>query len=109
MFTALHPAGGNAPHKFLPIEKAGKHPYTWIKDLGRLLYDQSKPQEHQQLCERCLHVCFGKELLEAHKSECRGVGQTAVRVEMPEEARNKFIFQYHHKQLPVPFIIYADF
>ncbi len=28
---------------------------------------------------------------------------------MPEEGKNKLSFQNHHKQLPVPFIIYADF
>ena len=38
-----------------------------------------------------------------------GFGQTAVRVEMPEEVKNKLAFQNHHKQLPAPFIIYADF
>ena len=27
---------------------------------------------------------------------------------MPEEDKNKLTFQNHHKQLPVPFIIYAD-
>ena len=46
--------------------------------------------------------------MEAHKPECRGIGQTAVRVEMPEEGKNKLAFQNHHKQLPVPFVIYAD-
>ena len=28
---------------------------------------------------------------------------------MPEEGKNKFTFQNHNKQLPAPFIIYADF
>ena len=28
---------------------------------------------------------------------------------MPEEVKNKLTFQNHHKQLPAPFIIYADF
>ena len=28
---------------------------------------------------------------------------------MPEEGKNKLAFQNHHKQLPAPFIIYADF
>ena len=29
--------------------------YTWIKNLNRLLYDQSKHRERKHFCERCLH------------------------------------------------------
>ena len=93
----------------LLIEKAGKFHYTWIKDLNRLLYDQSKHRERKQFCERCLHGYSREDLLEAHRPECKGIGQTAARVEMPEEGKNKFTFQNHHKQLPAPYIIYADF
>ena len=91
----------------LLIEKAGKSHYTWIKDLNRLLYDQSKHRERKHICERCLH---GYTREEAHKPDCRGIGQTAVRVEMPEAGKNdKITFQNHHRQFPAPFIIYADF
>ena len=93
----------------LLIEKAGKFHYTWIKNLNRLLYDQSKHKERKHFCERCLHGYTREDLLEAHRPDCRGIGQTAMRVEMPEKGKNKVFFQNHHKQLPVPFIIYADF
>ena len=93
----------------LLIEKAGKFHYTWIKNLSRLLYDQSKHREKKHFCERCLHGYSREDLLENHKPECQGIGQTAVRVEMPEEGKNKLTFQNHHKQLPAPYIIYADF
>ena len=93
----------------MPIEKAGKFHYTWIKDLNRLLYDQSKHCERKHFCERCLHGYSRKYLLEAHKPDCRGIGQTAVRVEMPSAGENKLTFQNHHKQFPAPFVIYADF
>ena len=93
----------------LLIEKAGKFHYTWIKDLSRLLHDQSKCNNRKHYCERCLHGYTREDLLEAHKPECRGIGQTAVRMEMPEEGKNKLVFQNHHKQLPAPYIIYADF
>ena len=92
----------------LLIEKAGKFHYTWVKYLNRLLYDQSKYQGRKHFCERYLHGYTREDLLEAHKPECRGIGQTAVRVEIPEEGKNKLAFQNHHKQLPVPFVIYAD-
>ena len=93
----------------LLIEKAGKFHYTWIKDLNRLLYDQSKHQHRKHFCERCLHGYTREDLLEAHKPDCRGIEQTAVRVEMPKAGENKLTFQNHHKQFPAPFVIYADF
>ena len=93
----------------LLIEKAGKFHYTWIKNLNRLLYDQSKHQERKHFCERCLHGYSREDLLEVHKPECRGIGQTAVRVTMPTEGKNTLGFQNYHKRLPAPYIIYADF
>ena len=93
----------------LLIEKAGKFHYTWIKNLNRLLYNQSKYQHRKHFCERCLHGYTREDLLEAHKPDCRGIGQTAVRVEMPKAGENKLTFQNHHKQFPAPFVIYADF
>ncbi|KAK3740268.1 hypothetical protein RRG08_031987 [Elysia crispata] len=93
----------------LLIEKAGKFHYTWIKNLNRLLFDQSKYRERKHFCERCLHGYSREDLLEVHRPECKGIGQTAVRVEMPEEGKNNLTFQNHHRQLPAPYIIYADF
>ena len=93
----------------LLIEKDTKFHYTWIRDLNRLLYDQSKHKDYKHFCERCLLGYTREDLLDAHKPECRGIGQTAVRVEMPEEDKKKLAFQNHHKQLPAPYIIYTDF
>ena len=90
----------------LLIEKAGKFHYTWVKDLNRLLHDQSKNGRKKHFSERCLHGYSREDLLEAHSPECKGIGQTAVRVEMPQEV--KLTFQNHHKQLPAPYVIYAD-
>ena len=84
----------------LLIEMAGKFNYTWIKNLNRILYDQSKHRERKHFCKRCLHGYRREDLLEAYSPECRGIGQTAVRVEMPEEGKSKLTFQNHHKQLP---------
>ena len=84
----------------LLIEKAGKTHYTRIKNLNRLLYDSSKHKERKHFCERCLHGYTREDQLEAHKPECRGIGQTAVRVDMPKEGENKLAFQNYHKQLP---------
>lgn len=93
----------------LLIEKAGRFHYTWIKDINQLFNHLFKNCQRKPFCERCLHGYIREDLLEAHKTECRGTGQTAVRLEMPEEGRNKLTFQNHHKQLPAPYIINADF
>ena len=77
----------------LLIEKAGKFHYTWTKNINRLLYDKSKHKEHKHFCERCLHGYIREDLLEAHRPYCRGIGQTAVRVEMPEKGKNKVFFK----------------
>ena len=69
----------------------------------------SKSDHRKHFCQRCLHGYTREDLLRAHEPECRGIGQTAVRVEMPEDGQNKLSFQNHHKKLPAPFIIYADF
>ena len=91
----------------LLIKKDGKFHYAWIKDLNRILYDWSKHKERKHFCERCLHGYRREDQLEAHKPECRAIGQTAVRVDMPKEGENKLAFQNYHKQLPAPYIIYA--
>lgn len=93
----------------LQIGKAGKFHYTCIKDFNCLLYDQSEHRERKHFCKRCLHSYSSEDLLEAHKPECHRIGQTAVRVELLKEGQNKLTFQNHHKQLPAPYIVYADF
>ena len=106
----LSQRNGDVPRiNLLLIEKSDKFHYTWIKSLSRLLYDQSKHRSRKHFCERCLHGYTREDLLEAHKPECHGINKTAVRVEMPEKGKNKLSFQNHHKQLPAPYIIYADF
>ena len=57
----------------LLIEKAGKFHFTWIKDLNRLLHDQSKYEGRKHFCERCLHGYSREDLLAAHRPECRGI------------------------------------
>jgi hypothetical protein len=49
------------------------------------------------------------DLLESHKKDCLGIGEKPQRTEMPEEGENILKFTAHHKQMRVPYIIYADF
>ena len=93
----------------LLIEEKDKSHYTWVKYLNRLLFDQSKHEHKKHFCDSCLHGYSREDLLKEHKKDCRGIGQAAIRVDMPEEGKNKLTFKNHHKQLPAPYIIYADF
>jgi hypothetical protein len=49
------------------------------------------------------------DLLESHKKDCLGIGEKPQRTEMPEEGENILKFTSHHKQMRVPYIVYADF
>ena len=62
-----------------------KFHYIWIKYLSRFLYTQSKHEYCECFCERCLHGYSRVDVLESHIPECKGVGGTAFKVEMPEK------------------------
>ena len=97
--------GDISRYNLLLIEKE-KTSTTRVNNINRLLYDQSKHKERKRFCERCLYGYPRKDMLYKHKPECKGIGQTAVRVEMPE---NKLTFQNHRKHLPVSYVMFADF
>ena len=48
-------------------------------------------------------------MLVSHKKYCNGVNGTPTSIEMPEEGENTLSFQNHHKQMKMPYVIYADF
>ena len=50
-----------------------------------------------------------EEVLKNHQKYCNGVNGRPTRIEMPEEGKNKITFQSFHKQMKMPYIIYADF
>ena len=56
----------------------------------------------------CLTGFSRADLLENHKKYCNGVNGRPTRIEMPEEGKNILSFQNHHKQMKVPYVIYAD-
>ena len=85
------------------------HHYVWIKDLSRLYYNNSKHKERKHVCRHCLHVFTTKDLLDEHVVDCKGIGMKPQRIEMPAEGKNILQFKNHHKQLQVPYVIYADF
>ena len=83
--------------------------YVWIKDLGRIINKHNKHEHKLFPCRRCIHPFSRQDLLDAHIKDCKGISKKPQRIVMPEEGKNILKFQNHHKQMRVPYIIYADF
>ena len=90
------------------IEKDGKSHYTLINNFHRLIRSQKTGSNNGKLfiCKRCFWHFSKEELLDKHIEYCSN-NKTGV-VDMPKP--NTFLhFKNHYKQLPVPFVVYADF
>ena len=81
--------------------------YVYIQDFNRMMYNKTKNKNKKHFCMSCLQ-CFSSEyILEQHKTICLEInGLQAVR--MPEPG-SKVLFKNYHRQMQVPFVIYADF
>ena len=90
-------------------ENQTKYHYCWIKKLNRLLYDQNKHKCKTYFCDRCLYGFTKEDLLIKHKEDCEGINKNSTRINMPPEGRNHITFKNHQNQVPVPYVIYADF
>ena len=88
-------------------EKEYKQHYVYIKDFNRLNYNVTKSHHKKHFCLRCLQPFSSEDRLEAHKEDCLIINGTQ-RIEMPQPG-SKVYFHNYQKQLPVPFVIYADF
>ena len=90
----------------LITEGENKH-YVLIKDFNKFMFRQTKHEHKKHFCMYCLQ-CFSREdVLTKHINNCISInGKQAIN--MPEKG-DKVYFKNHHKQLPVPFVIYADF
>ena len=84
-----------------------KQHYVYIKDFNRLNYNITKHKNKKHFCLRCLQPFYSEYCLEAHKGDCLIINGTQ-RIEMPQPGSKVFFYQ-HQKQLPVPFVVYADF
>ena len=92
----------------LLITKDEKKYYVLIKDFNSFMYNQTKHKERKHFCMYCLQ-CFSSEtILSNHIKNCLTInGKQAI--DMPKKGENTLKFNNFHKQLPVPFVIYADF
>ena len=91
----------------LITEDEKKH-YVLIKDFNAFMYSPTKHKERKHFCMYCLQ-CFSSEgILANHVNNCLTVNGVQA-INMPKQGENIPKFNNFHKQLPVPFVIYADF
>ena len=93
--------------ELLLITEGENNHYVLIKDFNKFMFNQTKHEHRKHFCMYCLQ-CFSREdVLTEHKNNCISInGKQAIN--MPEKG-DKVYFKNHHKQLAVPFVIYADF
>ena len=92
----------------LLITKDEKKHYVLIKDFNAFMYNQSKHKERKHFCMYCLQCFSSIEILDAHRKDCIVINGKQT-IKMPNEDQNEVEFVNHRKQIPVPFVIYADF
>ena len=93
--------------ELLLITEGENNHYVLIKKFNKFMFRQNKLEHRKHFCMYCLQ-CFSREdILTEHKNNCISInGKQAIN--MPKKG-DKVYFKNHHKQLPVPFVIYADF
>ena len=92
----------------LLITKDEKKHYVLIKDFNTFMYNQSKHKERKHFCMYCLQCFSSERVLANHVNNCLTINGTQA-INMPKQDENVLKFNNFHKQLPVPFVIYADF
>ena len=93
-----------------------KNHYVYIKDFNRLMYHFTKHKERKHFCMHCLQCFYSNISLAKHQKDCILInGVQAIQLPEPyidwhgQERIPSVYFNNYHKQLPVPFVIYADF
>ena len=92
----------------LLITKDEKKHYVLIKDFNSFMYNQSKHKERKHFCMHCLQCFSSERILANHIKNCLTINGNQA-INMPKKGENILKFNNFHKQLPVPFVIYADF
>lgn len=91
----------------LITNNSGKQHYILIKDFNAMLAGNTKYKGKMHHCLNCLHGCKSEEILKRHRETCPIVNGTQ-RTKTPKPG-SKVKFENYRKQLPVPFVTYADF
>ena len=90
------------------FEQDGVSHYSIIKDFTRLIKTQKTANKNGSfyICKKCFTHFTKYELLEKHIKYCSN--NETVCVNMPKQ-NTMLYFKNYYKQLPIPFVVYADF
>ena len=90
------------------FEQDGVSHYSLIKNFTRLVKSQLTSSKNGTvfICKKCFSHFTKNELLQNHITYCSN-NETVV-VKMPPQ-NTMLGFKNYHKQLPIPFVVYADF
>ena len=88
-------------------ENENKH-FVYIKDFNRFMFNQTKHKNKKHFCMHCLQCFSTKDVFDVHKKNCIVINGTQA-IKMPSKDNNILKYNHYHKQLPAPFVIYADF
>ena len=82
--------------------------YVLIKDFNKFMFSITKHKNKKHFCMHCLQHFTNERILNNHKENCILINGTQG-IKMPTNKENILKFNGFEKQLPIPFVIYADF
>lgn len=83
--------------------------YCYIKNLSKLVVSQCNSHNSKiWLCDRCLHYFYSEIKLQKHVLECEEKNKCKITLPQKSSMQRWVSFNNHKRQLPVPFIVYAD-
>ena len=93
-----------------------KQHYVYVKDFISFMSHFTKHKERKHFCMHCLQCFYSNISLAKHEKDCIVINGVQA-IELPktyidkngQERTPSVYFHNYHKQLPVPFVIYADF
>ena len=92
----------------LLITEDEKKNYVRIKDFNAFMYNETKHKNKKHFCMYCLQCFSSERILANHINNCLTINGNQA-INMPKQGENIPRFNNFNKQLPVPFVIYADF
>ena len=90
---------------FLLVNYENKSHYVRIKNFDRFMFHKTKKKIKKYFSKSCLQCFSSNIMLTVHKNVCLSInGAQSVRFE-----KGATEFKNYFEQIPVPFIVYADF
>ena len=76
--------------------------------MSRLFNNVSKHKGKKHICLYCLNHFGSESILTNHQTKCKNINFQKVTFPMENSKESTLSFSDYHKQLPLPFTIYAD-